>query len=374
MKDKNGDILGKYEYTANFDFNKTQIFSSLIECAVKQSAMPIVNKMFKDESGKIYIEVKHICDNSCTINHLSNDSRPLLTVAYDPNSFGTNRVYFAFNIRGSVGADFAEKISEMINDGTLVSAQEILDLLPKEDLIFSIDPSSYIKKAEVSSTDNIILPQIMAEDSSNTVAFAEIVNRILQADIFAEYKDTIAKVLDIVFPNVDSIDYTVVHTNKHITDWDIKAKFLENREFCYSETDGIKDIMAPINSKIDYTFNSQNIIKITTAQDIYNGDGTLKDLTAQDLNALIGASVEGKYVDMLNNQITENLTILDIVGLDIAQTQTTQTVYLVVGGSVNNNIYRFLDNINDLFGTEDKKLIDYIYPISGVIELEIKLI
>lgn len=374
LKDKNGDILGKYEYTANFDFNKTQIFSSLIECAVKQSAMPIVNKMFKDESGKIYIEVKHICDNSCTINHLSNDSRPLLTVAYDPNSFGTNRVYFAFNIRGSVGADFAEKISEMINDGTLVSAQEILDLLPKEDLIFSIDPSSYIKKAEVSSTDNIILPQIMAEDSSNTVAFAEIVNRILQADIFAEYKDTIAKVLDIVFPNVDSIDYTVVHTNKHITDWDIKAKFLENREFCYSETDGIKDIMAPINSKIDYTFNSQNIIKITTAQDIYNGDGTLKDLTAQDLNALIGASVEGKYVDMLNNQITENLTILDIVGLDIAQTQTTQTVYLVVGGSVNNNIYRFLDNINDLFGTEDKKLIDYIYPISGVIELEIKLI
>lgn len=373
LKDKNGDILGKYEYTANFDFNKTQIFSSLIECAVKQSAMPIVNKMFKDESGKIYIEVKHICDNSCTINHLSNDSRPLLTVAYDPNSFGTNRVYFAFNIRGSVGADFAEKISEMINDGTLVSAQEILDLLPKEDLIFSIDPSSYIKKAEVSSTDNIILPQIMAEDSSNTVAFAEIVNRILQADIFAEYKDTIAKVLDIVFPNVDSIDYTVVHTNKHITDWDIKAKFLENREFCYSETDGIKDIMAPINSKIDYTFNSQNIIKITTAQDIYNGDGTLKDLTAQDLNALIGASVEGKYVDMLNNQITENLTILDIVGLDIAQTQTTQTVYLVVGGSVN-NIYRFLDNINDLFGTEDKKLIDYIYPISGVIELEIKLI
>ncbi len=374
LKDKNGDILGNYEYTANFDFNKTQLFSSLIECAVKQSAMPIVDKMFKDESGKIYIEVKHICDNTCTINHLSNDSRPLLTVAYDPNSFGTNRVYFAFNIRGSVGADFAEKISEMINDGTLVSAQEILDLLPKEDLIFSIDPSAYIKKAEVSSTDNIILPQIMAVNDSNTIDFTQIVNSILQADVFAEYKDTIAKVLDIVFPNVESIDYTAVHTNEHITDWDIKAKFLENREFCYSETDGIKDIMAPINSKIDYTFNSQNIIKINTAQDIYNGDGTLKDLTAQDLNALIGASVEGKYVDMLNNQITENLTILDIVGLDIAQTQTTQTVYLVVGGSVNNNIYRFLDNINDLFGTEDKKLIDYIYPISGVIELEIKLI
>ena len=374
LKDKNGDILGNYEYTANFDFNKTQLFSSLIECAVKQSAMPIVDKMFKDESGKIYIEVKHICDNTCTINHLSNDSRPLLTVAYDPNSFGTNRVYFAFNIRGSVGADFAEKISEMINDGTLVSAQEILDLLPKEDLIFSIDPSAYIKKAEVSSTDNIILPQIMAVNDSNTIDFTQIVNSILQADVFAEYKDTIAKVLDIVFPNVESIDYTAVHTNEHITDWDIKAKFLENREFCYSETDGIKDIMAPINSKIDYTFNSQNIIKINTAQDIYNEDGTLKDLTAQDLNALIGASVEGKYFDMLNNQITENLTILDIVGLDIAQTQTTQTVYLVVGGSVNNNIYRFLDNINDLFGTEDKKLIDYIYPISGVIELEIKLI
>ena len=374
LKDKNGDILGNYEYTANFDFNKTHIFSSLIECAVKQSAMPIVDKMFKDENGKIYIEVKHICDNSCTINHLSNDSRPLLTVAYDPNSFGTNRVYFAFNIRGSVGADFAEKISEMINDGTLVSAQEILDLLPKEDLIFSIDPSAYIKKAEVSNTDNIILPQIMAVNDSNTIDFTQIVNSILQADVFAEYKDTIAKVLDIVFPNVESIDYTAVHTNEHITDWNIKAKFLENREFCYSETDSIKDIMAPINSKIDYTLNSQNIIKITTAQDIYNGDGTLKDLTAQDLNALIGASVEGKYVDMLNNQITENLTILDIVGLDIAQTQTTQTVYLVVGGSVNNNIYRFLDNINDLFGTEDKKLIDYIYPISGVIELEIKLI
>lgn len=374
LKDKNGDILGNYEYTANFDFNKTHIFSSLIECAVKQSAMPIVDKMFKDENGKIYIEVKHIRDNSCTINHLSNDSRPLLTVAYDPNSFGTNRVYFAFNIRGSVGADFAEKISEMINDGTLVSAQEILDLLPKEDLIFSIDPSAYIKKAEVSNTDNIILPQIMAVNDSNTIDFTQIVNSILQADVFAEYKDTIAKVLDIVFPNVESIDYTAVHTNEHITDWNIKAKFLENREFCYSETDSIKDIMAPINSKIDYTLNSQNIIKITTAQDIYNGDGTLKDLTAQDLNALIGASVEGKYVDMLNNQITENLTILDIVGLDIAQTQTTQTVYLVVGGSVNNNIYRFLDNINDLFGTEDKKLIDYIYPISGVIELEIKLI
>ncbi len=374
LKDKNGDILGNYEYTANFDFNKTQLFSSLIECAVKQSAMPIVDKMFKDESGKIYIEVKHICDNTCTINHLSNDSRPLLTVAYDPNSFGTNRVYFAFNIRGSVGADFAEKISEMINDGTLVSAQEILELLPKEDLIFSIDPSAYIKKDEVNIYDNIILPQVMAVNDSNTIDFTQIVNSILQADVFAEYKDTIAKVLDIVFPNVESIDYTAVHTNEHITDWNIKAKFLENREFCYSETDSIKDIMAPINSKIDYTLNSQNIIKITTAQDIYNGDGTLKDLTAQDLNALIGASVEGKYVDMLNNQITENLTILDIVGLDIAQTQTTQTVYLVVGGSVNNNIYRFWDNVNDLFGTEDKKLIDYIYPICGVIELEIKLI
>lgn len=374
LKDKNGDILGKYEYTANFDFSKTQLLSSLFECAVKQSAMPIIDKLFKDESGKIYIEVKHICDNSCKINHLSNDSRPLLTIAYDPNSFGTNRVYFALNIRGSVSADFGEKISEMINDGTLVSSQEILDILPKEDLTFSIDPSAYIKKAEVSSTDNIILPQIMAANDSNTIDFAEIVNSILQADIFVEYKDTIAKVLDIVFPNVDSIDYTIVHTNEHITDWDIKAKFLENREFCYSETDGIKDIMAPINSEIEYTLNEQNIIKIKTTKDIYNADGTLKDLTAQDVNALVGATIEGKYLDMLNNQITENLTILDIVGVDIAQTQTTQTVYLVVGGNVNNNIYKFLDNLNDWFSTEDEKLIDYIYPICDVIELEIKLI
>lgn len=374
LKDKNGDILGKYEYTANFDFSKTKLLSSLFECAVKQSAMPIVDKMFRDECGKIYVEVKHICDNSCKINHLSNDSRPLLTIAYDPNSFGTNRVYFALNIRGSVSADFGEKISEMINDGTLVSSQEILDLLPKEDLTFSIDPSAYIKKAEVSSTDNIILPQIMAANDSNTINFAEIVNSILQADIFAEYKDTIAKVLDIVFPNVDSIDYTIVHTNEHITDWDIKAKFLENREFCYSETDGIKEIFAPINSKIEYTLNEQNIIKIKTTKDIYNADGTLKDLTAQDVNALIGASVEGRYFDMLNNQITENLTILDIVGVDITQTQTTQTVYLVVGGNVNNNIYKFLDNINDMFSTEDEKLINYIYPICDVIELEIKLI
>lgn len=291
LKDKNGDILGKYEYTANFDFSKTQLLSSLFECAVKQSAMPIVDKLFKDECGKIYIEVKHICDNTCKINHLSNDSRPLLTIAYDPNSFGTNRVYFALNMRGSVSADFGEKISEMINDGTLVSAQEILDLLPKEDLIFSIDPSAYIKKAEVSSSDNIILPQVMVVNESNTIDFAEIVNSILQADIFAEYKDTIAKVLDIVFPNVDSIDYTIVHTNEHITDWDIKAKFLENREFCYSETDGIKDIMAPINSKIEYTLNEQNIIKIKTTKDIYNADGTLKDLTAQDVNALVGATI-----------------------------------------------------------------------------------
>ncbi len=367
MKDSKGNILGNYEYKANFDFNATQIASTLLECITSQSGMPLVNKLFKNNDGKIFVEIKHTCDNSCKFNHLSKLSRPIMTIAYDPQNFGTSRIYFAVNLRGIVTEDFGEKFKELLPAGSQTSAEEIVGLLPEEDLIFSIDPMAYITldkiQTDITTKAYNMLSAIADSNDKNVIDFAEIINSILQLEELSEYKEIIQKVINLAFPNVDSIEFTAEHTNEHITDINVKEKFMENRTFVFNSD--FQEVIAPIASKITF----DRIVK----EDYYNQDGSLKDLTAEQVLTFIGEKAKCSYKDMLGNIINEDLTIIDIIGLDTQLVGATQKIYLVVNGNLGNNLYKFKENFAKLFGDNIQTESNY-KVVDGVIELSITLI
>ena len=64
MKNASGTAIGKYDYTANIDFDVENLYTAIIESLSKQSIAPLFDKMFKQSSGKIFVEITHTCDNS----------------------------------------------------------------------------------------------------------------------------------------------------------------------------------------------------------------------------------------------------------------------------------------------------------------------
>lgn len=358
LKDKNGNILSKYDYTANFDFNMTEVASTILDCFDKKSMVPLINAMLSDQNGKIFVEINHTCDDSCLLDHLSKTSKPVLTIAYSPVDFGNNRIYIAVNLRGILSSDFGEQMLENLPDGSTATAQDIIDLLPEEDLIFTIDLQTYstissIKNAADNSRQAIVnlLDSVATTtyEQNKNIDITSILNAVMSIEELAVYKYSVEKAMDIIMKDVDSIDIAYTHTNEHYTDGNIKEQFMQNKTFVY----GDGTVIAPIIDKLTFAEKSEGVVQINGQDGLYNEDGTFNALTEKQVFKLIGSTITATYTDMLGNTISEELVVFDILGFD--STKVEQTVYLVVSGNLGNNYNQFVKNVKDMFEENDSQ-------------------
>lgn len=434
MKDREGAVVSTYNYTVNIDFTVDQLIGTIIDCVSEQNAMPLLNKMFKDGEGKIFVEVSHECGATCKIEHISKESRPVLTVAYDPSTFDTNRVYAAINLNGILPANLSSALSSVVDASLLGVVDDLLKTLPYEDLVFSIDPTAYMalenSKNPTPTTTNTsvaavsdiittngdkivvnfeqmfssilnldIIPGLKyyAQMSNGAVSidFTKSVEDILNLDAIADVKDIVEDIVSLMFPEVATLDINAVYSNEHIdTEWNIKDKFTNEREFVYKRTIEVTDTpynntcetcqgtgytagipmfgecanittnpncpdgrahneathienvnetkVVPINSEITYNKNAAGLLDITTGIELYNGDGTQNRVCYEEVMALVGSIVKGAYTDLKGNSVSDaELRILDVIGLDRNIIGKPQTIYFAVGGTLGNSWFDF---------------------------------
>lgn len=340
MKDEAGNFVSEYKYDIKLDFTTTQLVQTINQCMVQKSAMPLVNKMFADKKGKIFAEITHECENNCKINHASKVSRPLLTIAYDPESFGTDRVYVAFNAMGVLPNpdDFGRVLEQMIPQlsgmgGTIAS---IYQFFPVEDIVFSVSPTAYIKMEELKGTPAPEPASKMIATMMNTAIRAKSNNGKLIIPIQKilnemDGVDKIRPLLDLMLPNVKTFEVTSNFKAGEIEEkFNIADKFKENREFRYlkeaNEDTPLDEFYPPINSKITYE------------------ELSLQGKTYDQIMAMKGTKIKGTYTNMKGEQKTEELTIIDVVGLDPNKTGE-QKIGFVVSGTLGNSFYPCRDGV-----------------------------
>lgn len=373
MKNASGTAIGKYDYTANIDFDVENIYTAIIESLSKQSIAPLFDKMFKQSSGKIFVEITHTCDNSCAINHLQSNNRPIMTIAYDPTNFGTNRIYVAVNTRAILAADFGEKMTKYLPEGSTKTAEDIVNMLPQDDLIFSFDPTAYVDydnaTAAVQPQGNILIGAISTLTANEqTINIKQIVDMLLSMDELAGKEQMIKDIVSIVFPNVQSLDVSSERTQNAITD-NLKERFLQNRAFAETLAGG----------SINFAEQFDGIVKITsdTVPNLYDNND-FRSLTLDEIYALIGSKVTGNYVALNNSAKSEQMTITDIIGVAELDLQSTekQTLYLVIGGELGSNLYDFTASISEIFGTSENLTLAALKEVrfvEAVIKIQVTL-
>lgn len=351
MKNASGAEIGKFDYTANIDFDVKNLYTAFAESLSKQSVAPLFDKMFKQSSGKIFVEITHTCDNTCAIDHFQSNNRPILTIAYDPVNFGANRIYVAINTRAIVTADFGEIMTKYLPNGSTKTAEDIANMLPEEDLIFSFDPTAYVDyekaKEAVVAQNNMpfgMISTLTAE--KQTINIKQIIDMLLSVDELAGKEQMIKDIISIVLPDVETMDVSSERTQNPIAD-NLKEKFVANRNFAEQTL---------VGGSISFAEEFEGIVKITSdkVENLYENND-FRSLTIDEINALIGAKVTGNYMALNNSQKTEQMTITDIIGVEELDLQSTekQTLYLVVGGELGGNLYDFTASVSEIFGTND---------------------
>lgn len=373
MKNAAGNAVCKYDYTANIDFDVNNLYTAFVESLSKNSMAPLLDKMFKQSSGKIFVEITHANDN-CTLNHLESNNRPILTIAYDPENFGANRIYFAVNTRAIVTSDFGEKLAKYLPENSTKTANDIVAMLPQNDLIFSIDPTAYVDfenaKMPAIPQPNILLGAVSTLSSEKEIInIKQIIDMILSLDELEGKEQMIKDIVSIVLPEVQTLEVSYERTQNPIAD-NLKEKFVENRDFAKQTL---------IGSKITFAEQFAGIVKITSdkVQNLYESND-FRSLTIEEINSLIGATVTGNFTALDSSQKSEQMTITDIIGVNELDLQATgkQTLYLVVGGELGGNLYDFTASVYEVFGTQNSlelaNMKDFRF-VEAVIKIEITL-
>ncbi len=375
LKDINGNVLSKFECTANFDFNIKNVASTILACISNKNMAPLFDEMISDENGKIFVEITHTCDDSCKLDHLSKESKPILTVAYSPAEFKNNRIYVALNLRGIVLSSFGEQMLDFLPADSELTAQDMEKLLPEDDLTFSIDLEAYTNYTLIKNTfeNNIqavagLFNMVSATtyEKNTSININNILNSIMNFEELVELKYYLENFIDIIFKDVDSIDIAYTHTNEHYTNGSVKEQFLKDRTFVYHDN----FVYAPIIDKLTFVEKSEGVVEINK-EDLYNEDGSLKALTENQVLELKGCTITADFTDALGNAVTEELVICDILGFD--NTQLNQTIYLVVTGYTGNNYKRFIEDLQYIFGDISTEEYKDIVIADGVVELSISL-
>lgn len=379
MKDAEGGVVATYDWTVDIDFDDvTDIVPTIIQCVQQKNAMPLINKMFAYKEGKLFVEVIHNCGDDCKLLHdKDRASRNTLTIAYDPSSFATDRVYVALNLwsilpKETEMTDVLNKIVPPVMGIPL--GETIADILYKktlshEDMILSFSPTTLMKieelKTEANTPDkkpeqatlSVVNSMLSAkENTAVSLPIKDIINTILD-NIDEEEIDPeiISIVINTILPNVETAEIDAIYKQCGYDNVaSVKDRFVADRTFFMLPTDeGETTYQIPIDSEINFAKNAKNIYDLKTNIMLYDNNGNINPLLSyQEIMGLRGATIDVTYDDIKGNKgINDQLTVIDVIAKDKVG---KQTIALVLGsgrttGALGQSFYKGIDNVYEVF-------------------------
>lgn len=404
MKDSNGNVASKYTYTINLDFKPIQLITTITECVNTKSAKPIIDKIIKEQQGKLFIEINHECGDICKIEHMRESvDGSVLAIAFSPEEFGNNRIYASIDLHSLLPSN----IFTALGLDSFIAGM-VQGMIPGYYVQFSFDVAEYFDLLDARAN----APQVDVEDNNSAVVAADyekasMIDAVLSLidglpklegeplqikisavkDLLSNFNLddgtywTLLKLVDCLFPEMATINIDATYTNG--TSGNLAVIDLYKRQ-----KDGVMKNFGDastgnhnvITGKPAFTKDANGNIKIFQGvagsavaeanKLFYNEQGDILPISYDEIQALVidpdatgnGGRVEFKFNDLLTGEeITSYANIIEIVGLAPNNTTTAQEVTLVLGtggkrsalsgeglnGGIGSNINNMLEEFKD---------------------------
>ena len=429
-----GQEVSKFDYKFNFEFSAKGLVKAIISSIEQTSSISVMNLIFADQDGKMFLDITHKCsDSEVSCNgHMStkivgvdkNFNGSLLSIAYDPASFGTKSVYGSINIAALLPGDFMETLEDIlvaakagIDAGTVWNTA-LKPYLPV-DTSFVINPllvnDYYTNKGSVQAvadvhTDTAALDLVGILDKLSAIDFDVLIKTIAGnledgildidassiRDLVAglELDDSTAGIIgslvDMLIGNKDGISNIALSaTYKNGAtlpeDLNIKDAFMNSKDFSHDGAGITPAMKGPVGSEI--TFDKTEKFVHVFGEDRKNNDlqsaegipnpfsyeEFMTGISNTETNGIINPStsryVKANYTDICGNVIENSkMYIMDVKGLDASILDKPQDITLVLTRGTGQGVYTILDNIMPLLKMFDiiKEVPDLSIPEATV--------
>ena len=380
--------VATYAYQLNVEFDASNILKTIQECVLANSPTPLVNKIFKDQKGKIYMNIDHTCADTGCVDHAEGKfDGSLFTIAYDSATaaFDNNRVHVAVHAGALLPAELFKKIGQ----------PALAKYIPDEYLSISVDPVVFSdahdarkpKAAKKSNTANVST-SVQAEEVA-PIDFGAIVSEIFGAitnpkgiltidyktiynvvinklGLTEAVKKDISEVLELLFPEVEVMTLNAVYTNGASLDTEFNGKdMFMTKKGDVKKTFIVGDAKAFAPMKGVYSFVMQDKSVVINSGSIQNA-GNVSGVSAEfpvSYEEYLGmgrkntalkdvSTVTANYIDINKANVTEVMTIMEVIGLDKTIIGIPQTVSLVVAGNSGTSMFAFFNHIADAVKAE----------------------
>ena len=394
--------VAKYTYKMNIEFDLDNIVPTIIKCINEKSADAIIDKIFSEQKGKIYFDIFHKCEAGC-VPHLAGTDfdGSIFTLAYDPSekAFNNTKVNVAAHLRAIIPADLFDSLGFGIVAG----------IMPEEYISFAIDPLvfteiSKAEKAAVKTSQNVasvagdknpidisaviknILAGFTSKDGIVSIDFNSITDVLLtQLGLEQATVDLISKAIASLFPEIDTMSVNAVYANgaKLAPDFNgLTAYMAKNadveKQFIYGQ-----ESFRVMLGDYSYAMTEKSVNINSGSVNIGNGSGKdlpmsyneLMSIPRNNSNAEDKSTVSATYKTFDGADVTADLMITDIIGLDPKKIGTPQTIKLVVSGADGSYLLNFLNGLAGMAGMIGVDL-SFVRGISlpvDIIETEVTL-
>ena len=390
MKNADGIVVSNYTYTINMEFTAENLISTIIECVNTGSATPILNKMFMEQQGKLFIEVNHTCGEVCQTNHVNSKKMDgsVIAIAFSPEDFDNNRIYVSLDLQTIFNDSF---LNDVVGVG-------LNSLFPAYYTQFSFDFLEYMELVDMRA--NGVKPDSQATAGISAIAdeqfsIGNLIGKIVSGltvdqELQIEIDDiraivdslqssldegtywTILKAVNSLFQGVDKICLNGVYTNgANMEDMDILALYKRQNETTPKTFFDVDKPDENANHKIikggltGWDKDDAGNVKIYQGatndlnSTIYNTNGTYTTFSYGELMELVvdqdatneKNTVVVQFNDIYGEAIVSRMNIIEIVGLDPTKFDEPQDVALVLStGSAANKSAGIGSNINNLIG------------------------
>ena len=375
-------VVSDYTYSINVEFSADDIIGTIAKCIVDKSADPLIEQLFRNQDGKLFIDVYHTCVPGC-VNHLSADDfeGSILTIAYDPaeEAFNNNSVYVSAHLKAiipdsifaAVGlpAELTEAISLAIPDMISFIIDPLLFYDMENGSTSAATQSSLVEEGEKTPIDigKLITDVIATITTPN--GFVEIDFTAIKEVLFGALeldeatKTMIDGIMDSIFPDVTTLSINAVYANGAQLPEDFNGmtefmKLNENTTKKFATLPFGLGKMTPMTGEYNYTnVIDANNIKITS-DILYNADGVQNPITHAEFMALLSAKddtsskarVKATYVGTDGKTYNSDFRIIGVKGLNPKIINEPQTVNLVLSRGSGASVFTLLDILGGILG------------------------
>lgn len=358
-----------YEIRADFD-----LFGALRN-AMAGGAFD-ASKLFDLPDSKIFIDISHICGDSCAFCTATNKKGPsrgsVLTVAYSPEDFGTNNLYLAVNIKNVLPDGFVDGLIGSELEDSIIGAmgEYIGTTLDPAALFTNSNTNTGVAAAALAGGD---LSRIVPASSAGILnimyeaiqfigetSFTEEGGmRMSVSDLFELLESltavaggtNIASMLNPFFGGADYLDIkvdTAVYGDSATADMDMYHKFMTIDENIGDYKSFSESYGAPALT-IEWEKDENGFLGYTNDEVLTHDEGgKLLNLSADEWKALLSGSVGYNYTAVDGTSGRASAEILKIFGLDYNLTGVPQNITIVTDladGGVLNNLLGLLSMI-----------------------------